>query len=91
MLHDRPVIAEIFETLLFEAGYLDGNSSYYEKTGYIKREINFFKVAATFPRIIEKDLRNGVGDVHYSITVAECRHFAVNEADIVTIMRSVNG
>lgn len=91
LLHDRPVLAQIFETLLFEAGYLDVNSSYYEKTGYIKREVNFFKVAETFPRIIEKDLRNGVGDVHYSITVAECRHFAVNESDIVAIMRSVNG
>ena len=91
LLHDRPVSAEVFETLLFEAGYLDVNSSYYEKTGYIKRETNFFKVAETFPRIIEKDLRNGVGDVHYSITVAECRHFAVTESDIVVLMRSVNG
>ncbi len=91
LFHDRPVVTDIFETLLFEAGYLGVNSSYYEKTGYIKREVNFFKVAETFPRIIEKDLRNGVGDVHYSITVAECRHFAVNESDILAIMRSVNG
>ncbi len=91
LLHDHPVSAEVFETLLFEAGYLDLNSSYYEKTGYIKRETNFFKVAEAFPRITEKDLRNGVGDVHYSITVAECRHFAVNETAIVALMRSVNG
>lgn len=60
---------------LIEAGYLDAHSVLYQNPGYAVREQNFFRVADGFPRIVERDLRSGVGDVHYSVSVAECRHF----------------
>jgi hypothetical protein len=75
-----------FENRLFEAGYLDSYASRYEYTGYTIREMNYFKVEGEFPRIVEADLRNGIGDVHYSISVAECKRFSIVEADVLLLI-----
>lgn len=76
------VAAEELERLLFEAGYLDCHAHTYEARGYTIRETNFFEVRDGFPRIVEADLRSGVGDVRYTISVAECRHYAVPEGQV---------
>lgn len=79
--------APIFEERLFEAGYLDAHRHVYENPGYTMRESNFFLVANGFPRIVEADLRRGVGDVHYSVAVAECKHFLVDALDVADQVR----
>lgn len=76
------VAVEELERLLFEAGYLDCHAHAYEARGYTVRETNFFEVRDGFPRIVEADLRSGVGDVRYTISVAECRHYAVPEGRV---------
>lgn len=76
------VAAEELERLLFDAGYLDCHAHTYEVRGYTVRETNFFEVRDGFPRIVEADLRSGVGDVRYTISVAECRHYAVPEVRV---------
>lgn len=58
----------------------------YVNTGYVIRETNFFNVVKGFPRIVEDDLRKGVGDVSYSISVAECQHFAVSAAEAAELI-----
>ena len=72
----------LFEDKLFEVGYLAGHESAYSGTGYAKRNVDVFKIAEGFPRIIEKDVPNGVGDIGYSILVAECKHFEVKMRDL---------
>lgn len=74
------------ENLLFEVGYLDIHIARYENIGYTIREHNYFKVGADFPKIIESDLRNGVGDVRYTISVAECKRFSVLESEVIAMM-----
>jgi hypothetical protein len=74
------------ENLLFEIGYLDIHATRYENIGYTIREHNYFKVGANFPKIIESDLRNGVGDVRYSISVTECKRFSIPEAEVIALM-----
>ncbi len=74
------------ENLLFEIGYLDIHATRYENTGYTIREYNYFKVGADFPKIIESDLRNGVGDVRYTISVAECKRFSIPESEVIALM-----
>ena len=74
------------ENLLFEVGYLDIHATRYEKTGYIIREHNYFKVGTGFPRIIESDLRNGIGDVRYTISVAECKRFSIAELEVIALI-----
>jgi hypothetical protein len=76
------VAAEELERLLFEAGYLDCHAHVYDARGYTIRETNFFEVRDGFPRVVEADLRSGVGDVRYTISVAECRHYAVPESRV---------
>lgn len=73
------------ENLLFEIGYLDIHATRYETIGYTIREHNYFKVGTDFPKIIESDLRNGVGDVHYTISVAECKRFSIPESEVIAL------
>lgn len=74
------------ENLLFEIGYLDIHATRYENSGYTIREHNYFKIGADFPKIIESDLRNGVGDVRYTISVSECKRFSIPESEVVALM-----
>jgi hypothetical protein len=74
------------ENLLFEIGYLDIHAPRYDNISYSIREQNYFKVGADFPKIIESDLRNGVGDVRYSISVAECKHFSIPESEVIVLI-----
>jgi len=74
------------ENLLFEVGYLDIHVTRYENTGYTIREHNYFKVGADFPKIIESDLRNGVGDVRYTVSVAECKRFSIPVSEIIALI-----
>ncbi len=80
--------AATFEDRLFGAGYLDAHQQLYENPGYTVRESNFFRVTDGFPRIVEADLLPGVGDVHYSVAVAECKHFLVDSETAITELRS---
>jgi hypothetical protein len=74
------------ENLLFEIGYLDIHTTRYENVGYTIREHNYFRVGVDFPKIIEADLRNGVGDVRYTISVAECKRFSIPESEVITLV-----
>jgi len=74
------------ENLLFEVGYLDIHATRYETIGYTLREHNYFKVGPDFPKIIESDLPNGVGDVRYTISVAECKRFFIPESEVIDLI-----
>ncbi|MEP0923407.1 PD-(D/E)XK motif protein [Leptolyngbya sp. ST-U4] len=86
LLGRNPAAIETFEALLFETGYLDIHVPRYEQNGYTVRETNYFRVEGDFPRIIEADLRNGVGDVRYTIDVAVCKRFAITESEVLSLM-----
>jgi hypothetical protein len=86
LVADDPIAKDELENCLFEVGYLDIHASRYEETTYSIREYNYFKVGQDFPRIIESDLRNGVGDVRYTISVAECKRFSIPEAEVITLI-----
>ncbi|PSB33719.1 PD-(D/E)XK motif protein [Stenomitos frigidus] len=86
LLVNHSAAREEFENHLFAVGYLDIHALRYEQIGYIVRETNYFKVEGGFPRIIESDLCNGIGDVRYTISVAECKRFAIAEADVLSLI-----
>jgi hypothetical protein len=86
LVENHPIAREELETLLFQVGYLDIHISRYENIGYTQREINYFKVEGDFPRIIEADLPNGVGDVRYTISVAECKRFSITELQVISLI-----
>jgi len=74
--------AQVLEDRLLTGGYLDIHETSYAGVGYLHRNVSLYRVRDTFPRIIERDLRAGVGDVRYSISAAECKHYSVSAADL---------
>lgn len=79
----------IFEDALIERGYLDIQAWRYQKTGYVIRESNLFRVTGDFPRLTERNLPIGVGDLKYSINVAECKKFTVKIDELLSNIRRI--
>jgi hypothetical protein len=50
--------------------------------GYFVRQEDCFKVEKQFPRIEESDIRDGIGDVKYSIIASLCDNYKVSENEI---------
>lgn len=87
-LQAHPNAANLFSELLLQAGYVDKDAMQYIMH-YSIRSKHYFEVRDNFPRIVEADLRRGVGDVHYSVLLSECEHYAVNENDVIDIIRTI--
>ncbi len=73
---DDPLTRHEFWAKLMDAGYIRAHESNYART-YIVRSIEAFRIADGFPRILESDLRPGVGDVSYTIMISACKRFKV--------------
>ena len=86
-MHTVYAAAFAFEGALVERGYIDEQAWRYQKTGYTVRESNMFRVTKGFPRLTERDLPLGVGDLTYSISVVECKNFAVPVEEVVAHIR----
>lgn len=71
-----------FRNKLIEAGFFDHHRQLYTDIGYFIRQELFYKVENSFPRIEEGDIRNGVGDVKYSIIVSLCSDFIRTEQEV---------
>ncbi|HMS57957.1 MAG TPA: PD-(D/E)XK motif protein [Tepidiformaceae bacterium] len=71
---------------LFESGYLDEHAHRYEATGYAVRDSAAYEVIEGFPRIVEIDLRPGVGEVHYSISVGQCLPFRLTDEELRDVL-----
>lgn len=78
-LGDAGLSRSTLEEGLLAVGYLDSHRLRYDRVGYAVRESNLFHVREDFPRIVEAGLPAGVGDVRYSVAVAECSRFAVHQ------------
>lgn len=78
-----------FQLKLFEVGYFDIHKHIYKETGYKIREETIYKIEGKFPRITENEIKNGVGDVKYSIVIADCLAFIKTEDELFqTIIKS---
>lgn len=73
---------EAFEEALLAAGYLDAHAARYLERGYILRVEKLFRVRRGFPRVVERDLMDGVGDVNYGLAVAACAEFEAALSDL---------
>lgn len=87
VLHTAYAAASSFEGALLERGYLDAQAWRYQKTGYVIRESNAFHVTGDFPRLTERNLPLGVGDLAYSVSVSECKKFTVPLEEVIARIR----
>ncbi len=78
-----PGSIEIFETLLSAAGYRIEDD--YSDHHWLEGATHIYMVSGDFPRITSGEVRSGVSDVRYSVSLADCEPFetsvgALNEA-----------
>ena len=78
------------EDRLLEVGYLDVHAPHYT-TGYTLRRVGAYRVQEGFPRIVERDLASGVGDVRYSVAVTECQEWERPLEEIGARLREASG
>ena len=78
-------IALLFEEKIQSSGYLDVHESKYTSR-YVKRYCKVFKVQEGFPRIIHKNLPNGIGDISYSVAVSACKDFEVEINSVMQLL-----
>lgn len=72
-------VSEHLGNMLLEVGYHSIQESFYQAVRYRPREMNIFKVVDGFPRITEENLPAGVGSLNYSISLAQCDDFKVED------------
>lgn len=65
-----PAARARFDGLLIQAGYLPGHRDLYEEPRYTLRELRFWHVREGFPRLVESDLPEGVGDCTYHVSTS---------------------
>ena len=82
MLSSDLAALSLFNAKLFEGGYLDTQEGQYSEHHYKLRKETFYHVTNDFPRIRENELRSGVGNVHYGITISDCEPYVVSEESV---------
>ena len=71
-----------FNTGLTHAGYFDEHAPMYQDRCYKIRWEQAYRISGDFPRIMERDLRNGVSNVTYTINTSACEEYAVTDTDL---------
>lgn len=74
----------LFNAKLFEAGYLDINENLYTTRHYQLRKESYFHVKDRFPRIREKELRDGVSNVNYTINLSSLEPYKITEQEVLS-------
>jgi len=76
----------LFNERLVNSGYLDVHSAGYAQRGYVVKHHQSYRVSGDFPRILERELRPGVGGVTYALTLSACVPFAVADAELIALL-----
>lgn len=88
ILRAEAIALNKFKSKIYEVGYFDLQRNLYETIGYHIRQDVFYKVENDYPRIEEKDIRTGVGDVKYTIITSQCTPFQISEAKVFDTLTS---
>ncbi|MCE9609564.1 MAG: PD-(D/E)XK motif protein [Chthoniobacter sp.] len=90
-LFAAPQAIEHFEVGLLAAGYRDADAWRYEARGYSVREANDFTVSGRFPRLTERDLPAGIGDVRYALSLDACGSFLLPPNALLAALAGTDG
>jgi hypothetical protein len=78
---------QVLEDRIALSGYRNEDVDSYSDIGYTVRSRLQFRIQDDFPRIVLEDLRPGVGEVRYSISLAACAPFTINEGELSEMLR----
>jgi len=75
-IQNDPIAIYQFQIKLAKYGYNEALAEKYT-VGFSIYEMRFFEVVEGFPRLLQRDLPDGVGDLKYSVVVAACTSFEI--------------
>ena len=78
LLQGDTIASALFADKLREYGYLKSQMTLYENIFYSVRDCTFYHVQDNFPRILDRDLRKGVGQINYGISIDICDEYSVD-------------
>lgn len=81
-------LLDVFNAKLIIAGYFDEQRDCYESRHYLIRDENTYEVKDDFPRIKESEIREGVGDVKYTIIASTLFEYKVDNNKLYEIIMS---
>ncbi|MFU8870409.1 PD-(D/E)XK motif protein [Micromonospora sp. SL4-19] len=79
--------ADEFADLLVRAGYLSEHQHLYDEPHYTVLRTDFWHITGEFPRIVEADLRPGVGSCSYRISLVGLDQYGVPAERVAVIMK----
>jgi len=79
---------ETFDDRLLDMGYLDAHAPHYEGRHFAVRKEHTFRIRSGFPRLVERNLPTGVGDINYALNLAACEPFSVSIVKAVASLSS---
>jgi Putative PD-(D/E)XK family member, (DUF4420) len=85
-LGGHPVALSAFNAKLAHVGYLDLHRDMYPEPHYELRALRHLHVRSSFPRITESDLREGVGAVRYTVSLAACEGYEMAADDVHSLI-----
>ena len=66
----------LFQIKLAKYGFNEVHGDKYT-IGFSIQEMKFFEIVEEFPRILQRNLPDGIGDLKYSIVVSACNPFEI--------------
>ncbi|GAA1225588.1 hypothetical protein GCM10009665_15050 [Kitasatospora nipponensis] len=79
------------DSLLIQAGYLPGHRDHYDEPRYTSRDLRFWSVRDDFPRLVESDLRPGVGDCTYHVDTSGLDDYLLTTDEVTNLIRGTHG
>ena len=73
---------------LLDAGFLDGTPNEHDSWGFTPRHSAVFAVGATFPRVLESGLPQGVSEISYTLNLSTAAAFQITHTDFWTHIHS---
>lgn len=84
LLKENTMASNLFKLKLLESGFYETHRPLYEERGYTIRQENLYRVSGKFPRITEKQIPIGVGDVRYSIVLSESEEWRIDRETLLS-------
>lgn len=90
VLEMEPATLALFNDLLFQRGWIDEQAQRYENHCMTLREELVFRVVPGFPRLLERDLPVGVGDVNFALSLAACQPFSISLSQMLQTLAAAS-
>jgi hypothetical protein len=71
-----------FHNSLLSSGYNKIHEELYAKEGYHVDDVLYYRVSEGFPRLLAKNLPNGVGGLGYTVDLSACLEFKTMASDV---------